>query len=219
MFTGIIEEIGIVKNISTTNESMRLNIASKIINQDLHIGDSIAINGTCVTVTSFDSHSFCIDVMPETFNTTSLKNCKIGTKINLERALLVGGRIGGHFVTGHIDGTAYISQISPKDNAIYYTITFNDTTLLKYCIYHGSIAIDGTSLTIFGVTDNTVTISTIPHTIKHSIIGNKKIGDIVNIECDMLAKFVNNSLQKNETHLTKDHSNINQKFLQQNGFI
>lgn len=219
MFTGIIEEIGIIKDISKTNQSMKITVEAKKITTDLHLGDSIAINGTCLTVTAFNSKSFCVDIMPETFNTTSLKTCQIGARVNLERALLVGGRVGGHFVTGHIDGTGYINQISPQDNAIYYTITLNNLELLQYCIYHGSIAIDGTSLTIFDVTTNSITVSIIPHTIANSIIGDKKMGDIVNIECDMLAKFVQNSLKYTEKQKNNTTSIINHDFLQQNGFI
>ncbi len=222
MFTGIIEEVGTIKNIVSSSQSMQITIEANIIMSDIKLGDSIAINGTCLTVTTINNNCFNVDIMPETFNTTSLKNSSIGTKINLERSLAVGGRLGGHFVTGHVDGTGIITKITPNENAIYYEIKFENPKLLQYCIYHGSVAIDGISLTIFGITDKCITISIIPHTIKNTIIDQKAINDIVNIECDMLAKYVQKSMANisGKTILNEQsHDNIDQNFLQQNGFI
>lgn len=218
MFTGIIEEIGTITNIVTHKQSMQVTIKANIIMGDIKIGDSVAVNGTCLTVTSISNNTFNVDIMPETFHTTSLKNCSIGSELNLERSLAIGGRVGGHFVTGHVDGTGIITKITPKDNAIYYDIKLNNQSLVKYCIYHGSIAIDGISLTIFGVKNDSIIVSIIPHTIKSTIINKKGINDIVNIECDMLAKYVEKSLENNLEN-KKSNSQINQTFLQQNGFI
>ncbi|MBY0380097.1 MAG: riboflavin synthase [Burkholderiales bacterium] len=221
MFTGIIEEIGIVKHIKSSSNSMDIEISAKKVTSDLQLGDSIAVNGTCLTVVSFDKNSFSIEVIPETFQTTSLKLCKQESKVNLERAVLANGRLGGHFVSGHVDGTGIITNILPRDNAIYYNIKLNTPDLLRYCIYRGSIAIDGTSLTIFGITADSITISLIPHTIKNSLLGLKNINDIVNIECDMLAKFTAKTIlhQAHKDNINTARTEISQSFLEKNGYI
>ncbi len=213
MFTGIIEEIGTVKKVSHKSEALEMVIAAKLVLQDIKLGDSIAINGVCLTVTSFNQDDFSVDVMPETFRATVLSTIKIGEKVNLERALAIGGRLGGHFVTGHVDGIGEIMSIESCSNAINYMISCN-SDLLKYCILKGSITVDGTSLTIFGLDNNSFKLALIPHTVKNSVLGYKKIGDKVNIECDMLGKYVVNLL-KQDTSTAK----INQNFLQQHGFI
>ena len=196
MFTGIIEEIGHIKKIATKNESMELLINATKILEDIKLGDSIAINGVCLTVTDFDKDFFSVDVMPETFRATSMSALTVGSPLNLEPALVIGDRIGGHFVTGHVDGVAKITEITHIDNAINYILEM-DTKLIKHCIFRGSIAVDGISLTIFGVTDNKIQLSLIPHTVTNTILGNKKVGDKVNIECDMLSKHVANLIGKN----------------------
>ena len=196
MFTGIIEEIGHIKKIATKNESMELLINATKILEDIKLGDSIAINGVCLTVTDFDKDFFSVDVMPETFRATSMSALTVGSPLNLEPALVIGDRIGGHFVTGHVDGVAKITEITHIDNAINYILEM-DTELIKHCIFRGSIAVDGISLTIFGVTDNKIQLSLIPHTVTNTILGNKKVGDKVNIECDMLSKHVANLIGKN----------------------
>jgi riboflavin synthase len=213
MFTGIIEEIGQIKKITQNNQAMQLTITAKVIMSDIKLGDSIAINGVCLTVTSFNNDSFNVDVMPETFKATTTKLLNNGSGVNLERALAVGGRLGGHFVTGHVDGVGEIMQIAPLDNAITYEIKLNPS-LLKHCIIKGSIALDGTSLTIFGVSKNSIKISLIPHTVKNTILGTKKVGDMVNIENDMLGKYVYNLTAANLTS-----QGINYEYLQQNGFV
>ena len=191
MFTGIIEELGTIKSITTSGEGMKLNIMADIVLSDAKLGDSVAVNGACLTVTSFTNSMFSVDVMPETFRATSLSKLQVGSKVNLERALAVGDRMGGHFVTGHVDGVGTITKITPYDNAQNYTINI-DKELLKYCVYKGCITVDGTSLTIFGVNPDSVNLAIIPHTVINSVIGSKKVGDIVNIECDMLGKYVAN---------------------------
>lgn len=199
MFTGIIEEIGTIKKIAIKNEAMELHIKSNHILSDIKLGDSIAVNGVCLTVTSFGQDFFTVDIMPETFRATSMSTLVENSKVNLERALSIGDRLGGHFVTGHVDGTGEITSKEPIDNAVNYTIKIN-SELLKHCIYRGSIAIDGISLTIFGVSGDSIKLSLIPHTVTHTTLGQKMVGEKVNIECDMLSKHVANLLNSNKEH-------------------
>jgi riboflavin synthase len=218
MFTGIIEEIGMVANIQRTGESFVLTIEAKKILDDVHIGDSISVNGVCLTVTSFLGNRFTVDVMPETVKATSLNTVKRGSKVNLERAMAAGGRFGGHFVSGHIDGTGVIKSKKQFENAVYYEIEA-DQNMMKYVILKGSIAIDGTSLTVFGVTENSFTISLIPHSLSETILGTKGSGDIVNLECDMIGKYVGHFLSGlTSTSQKKNPSSITAQFLEENGF-
>lgn len=218
MFTGIIEEVGIVSNIQRTGVSFVLSIDTKKILHDIHLGDSIAVNGVCLTVTSFSGKHFTVDVMPETVNATSLNMVKRGSKVNLERAMAAGGRFGGHFVSGHIDGTGVIKSKKPLENAVYYEIEA-EQELLRYIILKGSVAVDGTSLTVFGVTETSFTLSLIPHSLSETILGLKGSGDIVNLECDMIGKYVGHFI-KNLTSdpQQKSKTGITAKFLEENGF-
>lgn len=168
---------------------MTLNIDASTVLQDVHLGDSISINGVCLTVTQFTSSSFAADVMPETFHSTTLRTLKNGDPVNLERAMAAGGRFGGHFVSGHVDGVGTIVSKRREQNAIYVHIEIPEE-LLTTVIYKGSIAIDGTSLTVFGVEGKTVTVSLIPHTSDQTILAKKSVGESVNIETDLLAKYV-----------------------------
>ncbi|MGG1401068.1 riboflavin synthase [Bacillus salipaludis] len=218
MFTGIIEEIGLVSNIQRTGESFVLTIEAKKILDDVHLGDSIAVNGVCLTVTSFTGKQFTVDVMPETVKASSLNSVKRGSKVNLERAMAAGGRFGGHFVSGHIDGTGVIKSKKAFENAIYYEIEANQE-MLNYIILKGSVAIDGTSLTVFGKTEHTFTISLIPHTLSESILGLKGSGDIVNLECDMIGKYVGHFITGIKSDQgKKGASGITAQFLADNGF-
>lgn len=218
MFTGIIEELGVVANIQRTGDSFVLTIEAKKILEDVHLGDSIAVNGVCLTVTSFSNKQFTVDVMPETVKASSLNALKRGTKVNLERAMAAGGRFGGHFVSGHIDGTGVIKSKKQLENAIYYEIEA-PSNILRYVIVRGSITVDGTSLTVFGVTNETFTLSLIPHTLSESIIGLKDSGDIVNLECDMIGKYVGHFLTAGSSNGTKTSSSgISAQFLAENGF-
>jgi riboflavin synthase len=218
MFTGIIEEIGVVANIQRTSKSFVLSIEAKKILNDVHLGDSIAVNGVCLTVTSFSGKLFTVDVMPETVKASSLNSVKRGSKVNLERAMSAGGRFGGHFVSGHIDGTGIIKSKKSLENAIYYEIEA-EPGLLKYIILRGSVAVDGTSLTVFAVTESSFTLSIIPHTLSESILGLKGSGDIVNIECDMIGKYVGHLIKNlsNDTQ-PKSSKGITANFLEENGF-
>lgn len=219
MFTGIIEEIGMVVNIRRSGESFVLTIEAQKILEDVHLGDSIAVNGVCLTVTSFSGDRFSVDVMPETVKATSLSTVKRGSKVNLERAMAAGGRFGGHFVSGHIDGTGVIKSKKPLENAVYYEIEAS-IELLQYVILKGSIAVDGTSLTVFGVSESCFTISLIPHTLSETVLGLKGSGDLVNLECDMIGKYVGHFLKNlSGGHAEKKNpSRITAQFLEDNGF-
>jgi len=216
MFTGIIEEVGTIEKMSQSGEAIVFTIGAHKILKDVKLGDSIAVNGVCLTVTSFTERSFTVDVMPETVRATSLSTLTRGSKVNLERAMAAGGRFGGHFVSGHVDGIGEVIRIEPVANAIYYEIKIPEK-LRKYMIYKGSIAVDGTSLTIFGLTDNTFTISLIPHTRAETILGEKRVGDIVNIECDMIGKYVEQFLANGKTDV-QPKSKITLEFLEQHGY-
>lgn len=216
MFTGIIEEVGSIEQMKQTGAAIVMTISSKKILADVHLGDSIAINGVCLTVTSFDKVRFSVDVMPETVKATSLRHLNRGSKVNLERAMAAGGRFGGHFVSGHVDGIGEIINKHKQDNAIYYEIKVSEA-LMSYIIMKGSIAIDGTSLTVFGITENTFTISIIPHTISETIIGAKGPGDIVNIECDMVGKYIEKFIQQ-RFESGKKNSTLTGNFLEEHGF-
>ncbi|MFT8323395.1 MAG: riboflavin synthase [Bacillus sp. (in: firmicutes)] len=215
MFTGIIEEKGIVKKITKSGHSLTLTIQASVIMTDLHLGDSIAVNGVCLTVTSFNQTFFTLDVMPETFQQTTLHVLKDGNIVNLERAMQANGRFGGHFVTGHVDCTAVILHKKQVENSIVIEIEVPN----KYAhllIEKGSVSIDGTSLTIFHKRDHSFTVSIIPHTASLSIIGTKRVGDLVNLEFDMMAKYFYSFMNKNNQK--EDKSKITPEFLKNNGF-
>lgn len=211
MFTGIIEEIGKVTAIKKDTKSMELTLHCPKILNDAHLGDSISVNGVCLTITNLQSEQMTVDVMPETVKATNIHQLKIGDLVNLERAMSANGRFGGHIVSGHVDGAGTIRSIKPVSNAVYIEIEIH-RELAENCIPRGSITIDGTSLTIFNVTEQSVTISLIPHTYSETILGMKKVGDQVNIETDLLGKYVQHHLNK------ENKSNITLDFLRQNGF-
>lgn len=215
MFTGIIEEIGIIKNVKKNNKSSIITIQGKKIFEDINIGDSISVNGVCLTVTTFSNEIFTADVMNETLSRSSLDSLQNGSYVNLERAMSASGRFGGHIVSGHIDGTGKIIKIKRDDNAIWYTVTVEDN-LIKYIVEKGSIAIDGISLTVVNVNENSFSVSIIPHTSQETILSHRLVGDIVNIENDIIGKYVEKliTFEKNK----KDESNITMDFLINNGF-
>ncbi|MCZ0754578.1 riboflavin synthase [Anoxybacillus sp. J5B_2022] len=215
MFTGIIEEVGTVEQMKQAGEAIVFTIGANKILTDVKLGDSIAVNGVCLTVTSFTSRTFTVDVMPETVRATSLRTLARGAKVNLERAMAANGRFGGHFVSGHVDGVGEIIRKEPVANAVYYEIKV-PKSLRKYMILKGSVAVDGTSLTIFGLTDDTFTISLIPHTRAETILGDKQVGDIVNIECDVIGKYVEQFLRQKEEEKTSPA--ITLEFLEKHGY-
>ena len=215
MFTGLIEELGTMKKIIHKGNTLVLVIAAEKIMTDLHVGDSIAVNGVCLTVTKFTKNYFEADVMPETFKHTSLVSLKEGLKVNLERAMAANGRFGGHFVTGHIDGTGSIQKRTHVENAILIEIEIPEE-FSQFVLERGSIAIDGTSLTIFKTTSNSVTVSLIPHTAKEAVLGLKREGEIVNLEFDVMAKYFYSFMQKREA--SSKSSGLTTQFLKENGF-
>src|SRR5699024_449653 len=194
MFTGIIEEKGKIKEVTQNSaQAFEFNIEANQIMEDIKLGDSISVDGVCLTVTKFNKNSFQVDVMPETVKATSIKNLKKGSEVNLERAMLASTRLGGHFVTGHVDGVGEIIDKKRAENAIYYTIEI-PSDLNKYLINKGSVTIDGISLTVFGINKQKLIISLIPHTVEHTVLWKKVVGDLVNLECDLLAKHVEKQL-------------------------
>lgn len=210
MFTGIIEEVGKIKNIQGgTNYKLTIG-ASKIL-EDIHLGDSIAVNGICLTVISWDKSSFTVDVMKETLERTSLHRLRAGNFVNLERALVANGRFGGHIVSGHIDGTGEIINIRRDANAVWYKIKTSEK-IMEFIIEKGSIAIDGISLTVAKVDRSAFYVSVIPHTLENTILLRKKTGDIVNLENDIVGKYIKSFTDKNS------NSTLCESFLKNNGF-
>lgn len=198
MFTGIVEEIGTILKIGSS-----LKISASEILKDVHIGDSIAVNGICLTVTEFDTVSFTVDAMPETYKRTALKSLSCGSNVNLERAMAANGRFGGHIVSGHIDGTGRISDYRNDGNAIWMTVT-TDRELLKYIAPKGSVAIDGVSLTVVDSLRDSFSVSLIPRTSSVTTLTSHRSGDIINIETDVLAKYIGHMLSFNEGHKQLD---------------
>lgn len=195
--------------------SLRVN--AKLVVSDVHIGDSIAVNGICLTVTSFDKNGFTADVMPETIRRTSLSELGIGSPVNLERALTLQSRLGGHIVSGHIDGTGEIISLKDEGNAILMKIGAGED-IVGHIVEKGSVALDGISLTVASVSDSDFTVSLIPHTRQVTNLSSKGIGSIINIENDVVGKYVEKfvSRQSNEEKTSK--SNITMDFLMKNGF-
>jgi len=217
MFTGIVEEIGKIKAINGSQDSVEMVIKARKILDDVNLGDSISVNGVCLTVTEFTSDGFTVDVMPETVKSTSLRELQRNDDVNLERAMSANGRFGGHIVSGHVDGIGKIVRKEPKGNAVYYEIEIPEE-LIEFMIYKGSVTVDGTSLTIFGLTKNTFTLSLIPHTLTETILRKKGVGDIVNIECDMLGKYVSQFMQRTFAKGNSTETKITASFLEEHGF-
>ena len=217
MFTGIIEQIGTIKSINSNGISSQLCISTNTILEDTKIGDSIAVNGVCLTVTSIKSNLFTADVMAETLRRSNLGSLIPQSKVNLERAMPANGRFGGHIVSGHIDGTGTIVETKPEGNAVWIKINCSDN-LLKYIIHKGSITIDGISLTVAKVTDSDFSVSIIPHTAANTTLLQKKSGDVVNLENDVVGKYIEKLLSFQKIDEQKPQSKITEEFLRQNGF-
>lgn len=217
MFTGIIEEKGKIEAINQGTKSCVLTIRAKHILDDVKIGDSVAVNGVCLTATTVGSDYFTADVMSETLRRSSLGSLKSGSEVNLERAMAMGGRFGGHIVSGHIDGTGTILSMTKEDNAVWVTI---ETTkpILNLIVEKGSIAIDGISLTVAAVDEKSFSVSLIPHTGKETTLLSKKPGDIVNLENDIVGKYIEKLMKKTES-TSKKESGLTTSFLMENGFL
>lgn len=216
MFTGIVEETG--KVLSINRGSGTLAIKAEKVLCGTKVGDSIAVNGVCLTVTSLGSGTFTADVMPETLNRSSLGALKAGSSIvNLERAMELGGRFGGHIVSGHIDGTGKVSKLRDDGNAVWYTIEAG-SSILKYVIEKGSITIDGISLTVAAVSHDSFSVSVIPHTRQVTALSQRKVGDIVNLENDCIGKYIERLLNFSDTSEDGVDSGISIEFLAKYGF-
>ncbi len=212
MFTGIVEEVGTVRHIRMGTASCVLTVGAVKVLTDVHIGDSIAVNGTCLTVCSTDGSSFSADVMPETMRRTNLGKLIPGSKVDLERAMSANGRFGGHIVSGHIDGTGTVKALRREDNAVWVTVAAAPE-VLRYIVEKGSVALDGISLTVAAVTGQAFSVSIIPHTAAETILLSRKPGDTVNIECDILAKYVEKLLAPQQSGKLTPH------FLAEHGFL
>lgn len=202
MFTGIIQDVGKVKSIKKGLLSQQLTIETSIL-EDVQIGDSIAANGLCLTVTTLKDKTYTVDIMAESLRRSNLGNLQVGSEVNLEKALAMGDRFGGHMVSGHIDDVGVISNTYIEDNATWVDIDVPEH-LRKYCILKGSIAIDGISLTISRLTDKGVSVSIIPHTKDQTTLLKKRVGDHVNLEMDMMIKYVEKLLEPTKENLTKE---------------
>ncbi len=198
MFTGLVEETGTFCSMTQNSTVCYLEIAANCVLSGTNVGDSIAVNGVCLTVTHFTSATFTADVMPETLRRTNLGSLTRGAVVNLERAMPADGRFGGHIVSGHIDGTGTIRNIRPEGNAFLLRIAAS-STLLRYVVEKGSIAVDGISLTVVAVTAHDFTVSLIPHTLASTTLTNARVGTLVNLETDILAKYTERLLHPSDT--------------------
>ena len=215
MFTGIIEELGTVERVTRGRVSAVIAIRAEHILSDLKIGDSVAVNGVCLTATGLTGHGFTADVMHETLDRSALAGLGPGSRVNLERAMAANGRFGGHIVAGHVDGVGTIAAIEQDDNAIWFTITA-PAQVLRYVVEKGSIAIDGISLTVARVETDRFAVSVIPHTAAVTLLGLCQTGDRVNLESDLVGKYVERLLRPAPEE--KGQSRLTMEFLTQHGF-
>ncbi|GAA0086468.1 riboflavin synthase [Clostridium sp. CTA-7] len=218
MFTGIVEEIGVIQGIKNNEKSSKIAIkANKVLDKTI-LGDSICTNGVCLTITNISGNTFEADVMAETLRRSNLGQLSIGSKVNLERALSLETRLGGHIVSGHIDGTGEIISLVKEDNATWVSIKAS-SEILKYVVEKGSIAIDGISLTVAYVDNEMFKVSIIPHTGEETILLKKKPGETVNLECDVIGKYVEKLLGLTVKNEAMKKESISENFLRENGFL
>lgn len=215
MFTGIVEEIGEVTKVIKSRSSFKISVKANKVLEGTKIGDSVCTNGVCLTVCNIEDSIFTVDIMDETLKKSSLREIKIGNKVNLERAVVVNGRLDGHIVTGHIDGTGSILKIDHKTNGIWVYVSCKNN-ILEGIVDKGSITIDGVSLTIAYLDNTSFAVSLIPHTYKNTLFSLKKVGDIVNLECDIIGKYVYKFFLNKSN---KKSNLINENFLIENGFM
>lgn len=216
MFTGIVEEIGIVKFVTKGHNSIKIGIGCEKVLEDVKVGDSISTNGVCLTVSHYEDYIFYADVMPETMDKSNLNFLNVGNRVNLERALRIGDRLGGHMVSGHIDGMGKIVSRVNDDNATWVKVKVSQD-MMKYIVNKGSVAIDGISLTVAYVDKDSFKVSIIPTTGQDTILLTKGIGDYVNIECDMIGKYVEKIMGYQEH--SHDKKKISMDLLRENGFV
>lgn len=215
MFTGIIEEVGQIESVQKGSRSAVLHIRCRKVLEGTKIGDSIAVNGVCLTVTTMNDEGYTADVMAETLERSSLGTLRPGSRVNLERAMPADGRFGGHIVSGHIDGTGTIQKITKDETAVWYRISTN-SKVLRYIVEKGSITVDGISLTVARVSEKDFSVSIIPHTQENTTLVDRKTGGVVNLETDIIGKYVEKLLQQGEPKPRE--SKLTLEFLAENGF-
>ena len=218
MFTGIVEEMGVIKTLDKGVSGTRLSVLASAVLDDLAVGASISVNGACLTVVSVGEREFAVEVSRETLAVTTLGQLAAGTPVNLERAMRVHDRIGGHLVAGHVDGVGSIRNRTPEGNAIVLTIEA-PREVLRYCVHKGSITLDGISMTINEVSDRNFSVAVIPHTAKATTLGLKKPGETVNLEADLIGKYVERLLQDRGQLPAKPAPVIDRDYLQKHGLI
>lgn len=221
MFTGLIEEMGVLRSVQRRGEAMILTISAHKVIEEVKMGDSISVNGVCLTVIGFDRQSFVVDVMPETYRLTNLHSIQPGSPLNLERAMMAGGRFGGHLVQGHVDGTGVIRGKEMEANAVVYTIEPHKPEMLRHVVTQGSVTLDGISLTVVSVSRESerFTVSIIPHTLRETVLQHKQPGDTLNIECDILGKYVDHLLSFREGQPAAKSGGLTESVLRDNGFM
>ncbi|WP_447976839.1 riboflavin synthase [Candidatus Nitrospira bockiana] len=218
MFTGIIEEMGAVTAVTKTPTGTRMTLLASTIMDDLIVGASVSVNGTCLTVTSRGERDFTVDVSQETLNVTTLGTLTPGAPVNLERAMKVNQRLGGHLVAGHVDGVGTLQARRQEGNTLFLTIEA-PREIVRYCVQKGSITVDGISLTINDVTDRAFSVAIIPHTAKVTTLGLKQVGDPVNLESDLIGKYVERLLQERGQAAPRPAPVIDKDYLQRKGLM
>ncbi len=217
MFTGIIQEVGTLKERKNAEDRYQLMIEGSKVLEKLSKGDSIAVNGVCLTVIAYTDKMFTADVMPETLRATNLSKLNIGSRVNLEQAVRTDGFFGGHLVTGHVDGPGIVKKIRKEKNARLVEIELAEE-LIQYMIDKGSVALNGVSLTIMKVNQSSLTVSLIPETWNHTNFNNIKVSDEINVETDLIGKYVFKMLNKDRGMKSKQ-GNLDKNFLSENGFL
>ena len=217
MFTGIIEEMGVIKEVSKARQGSSVSILAKTVLEGLKAGDSLTVNGVCLTVVAFARTEMKADLSPETAKVTTLGSLKAGDPVNLERAMRLGDRLGGHLVSGHVDAIGTIRARVQEGDALQLTIEA-PREVLRYCVPKGSITVDGISLTLNEVTDRGFRVTIIPHTAKVTTLGIKQVGDAVNLEADLIGKYVERLLPGHESGSRPDIK-IDKEYLQKRGLI
>ncbi len=218
MFSGIVEEMGAVQAIEKNLAGAKFSILASVILNDLQVGDSVSVSGACLTATTIEDKSFLVDVSTETLNCTHFGTITVGTPLNLERAMKLNARMSGHLVTGHVDGVGTLRVREQDGNAIYVTVEASED-IMRYCVAKGSITMDGISLTINSVTEHSFSVAIIPHTAKVTTIGLKQVGDVVNLESDLIGKYVERLLQANGTFPAPAVPIIDKDYLQKRGLL
>lgn len=218
MFSGIVEEVGAIQAINKGLAGARFSILASLVLEDLKVGDSISVAGACLTASQVGDMGFSVDVSTETLNCTTMRTLSVGTPVNLERAMTLNARIGGHLVTGHVDGIGILHAREQDGNAIQLTLECPEE-IIRYCVVKGSITVDGVSLTINAVSDRSIAVAIIPHTAKVTTMGLKQIGDPVNLETDLIGKYVERLLQGSGALPAKSAPVIDRDYLEKRGLL